>query len=90
MQTKTLAEIVHEWLDGQGLAVTDPARVLNVIRSLGYENPHDAVVIDRNVLMAANHLLEQVERWNAGKTHDIGAAFEELTTALANNGALDG
>lgn len=32
---------------------------------------------------ALNFCIDEIEKWNAGKTHDIGAAFEAAVTAVA-------
>jgi len=32
---------------------------------------------------ALNFFIDEIEKWNAGKTHDIGAAFEVAIIAVA-------
>jgi len=67
-------------LDGAGLVITDEKELDEQLDNLRILN--DAMVVPATLITACNFIICEIEKWNAGKTHNIGAAFEELVSIL--------
>ncbi len=78
-----------EYLCTKAIKGTNEGDLMSAIVRLDGENPELIGKFETiehcytDLLTALDFCIDEIEKWNAGKTHDIGAAFEDAVIASA-------